>query len=54
MRVLNIEKEKAILFLFACTILLCPEIPNDSIKNIKTNKRIGGVIEYKINIWKNQ
>lgn len=51
MRVLNIEKEKTSLFLYAyTTILLCPEIPNDSIKNIKTNKRIGRVIEYKINI----
>lgn len=43
MRFSNIEKEKAKLFLFAYHILLCLEIPNDSIKNIKTNKGIGRV-----------
>lgn len=39
MKILNIEKEKAVIFC-AYYIILCLEIPNDSIKNIKTNKRL--------------
>ena len=54
MRISDIEKEKAKVFLFACNILLCLEIPNDPFKNIKTNKIIGIVTAYKINFLKLQ